>query len=216
VTIRPWFTILRRGSAAPKVRYNIHDLGGMVALRRVCEVLRHHGLSLDGLARRRSGFPVLYMHGRSDLTVPFYGAKVFTTDIEAVLSGHPALRQAFRSFQMRSDPDERLDEILTIALERAPGRPQPLDDDSLSGLFYDGLKRVNQDFREVSRLFGPEKLHIQQHDAESGPFAQRDLRVKNQYVAPAGGVGATAEALRGAGPYRSAPTGRRSAAPRPP
>ena len=38
---------------------------------------------------RQSSFPILYVFGRGDLTVPFYGAKVYPADIEDIVSGDP-------------------------------------------------------------------------------------------------------------------------------
>ena len=49
--------------------------------------------------------------------------------------------------------------------------------------FFDALTRVNQDFREVSKLFDRRQVHVQVHARDSGPFAGRDIRIKNKYIA---------------------------------
>lgn len=176
-------TILRRTSAAPKVRYNILDVGGTILVEELQNTLAKHGLTMDELPVRRTAFPLLFVAGRSDLTVPFYGAKVFTTDIDAVLNGEPKLRKAFHSFQMRREQTANLEERLLIALERSSGGGATFGDDELRQTFFEGLQQVNQDFREVSKMFSPEHVIIEQHEFGTGPFAKRDIRVKNQYIA---------------------------------
>jgi phenylacetate-CoA ligase len=48
---------------------------------------------------------------------------------------------------------------------------------------FEGLCRVNQDFREVTRMFNPSCVEIETYGFEQGPFSQRDIRIKNKYVA---------------------------------
>jgi phenylacetate-CoA ligase len=42
---------------------------------------------------------------------------------------------------------------------------------------------VNQDFREVSKLFERSQVHVKVHPHGTGPFAGRDIRIKNRYIA---------------------------------
>jgi len=53
---------------------------------------------------------------------------------------------------------------------------------TLRDVFFEELRRVNQDFREVTKMFGRESLEIQVHAFETGPFQGRDIRIKNRYV----------------------------------
>src|SRR2546423_3957941 len=69
------FTIGRQTSAAPKIRYNLRDTGGTFTHKQLTGQLAAHGLDISELAKPQSSFPVLFVYGRSDLTVPFYGAK---------------------------------------------------------------------------------------------------------------------------------------------
>jgi phenylacetate-CoA ligase len=194
------FTVLRRSSVAPKIRYNIRDLGGGLTYRYVAEVLAKRGMSIESLADVRPALPFLYVIGRSDLSVPFYGAKVFTTDMEAILHDTPEIAGRFSSFQLHAEEGEDLEKRLAIRLERAPGSdsdrahgthadPAPgsqsgpaAGEPALASLLYERLKDVNQDFREVSKLFGPEAIEVEVHDNGTGPFATRDRRVKERYV----------------------------------
>jgi len=48
---------------------------------------------------------------------------------------------------------------------------------------FDGLCRVNQDFREVTKMFDRGCVEIEIYEFEQGPFSGRDIRIKNKYVA---------------------------------
>ena len=43
--------------------------------------------------------------------------------------------------------------------------------------------RVNQDFREVTKMFDRSQIQIFLYEYETGPFAGRDVRIKNKYIA---------------------------------
>jgi phenylacetate-CoA ligase len=129
---------------------------------------------------------VLWVYGRSDLTVAFYGAKVYPADFEAVILGSPELAPAVGRFQFASLEDANADRTLAIALELAPGASgEGLDSTRIAELFYRGLAAANQDFREVSRMFGASALAVTLHPHGTGPFEGADIRLKNQYVRPA-------------------------------
>ena len=54
--------------------------------------------------------------------------------------------------------------------------------DTLRDTFFDGLARCNQDFREVTKMFDRSCVEIEVHDFETGPFKDRDIRIKNRYI----------------------------------
>ena len=180
------FTIGRQTGAAPKIRYNLHDVGGTLTYKQLEERLTAHGVNISDLATRRSRFPVLYVYGRSDLTVPFYGAKVYPSDVEEVVHADPLLAQHVNSFQLASYEDERVNRRLKVRLETVRGFEGELPGAAeLRDIFYEGLARFNQDFREVARMFPRECVEVEVHAFETGPFSGRDIRVKNKYVSAA-------------------------------
>ena len=73
---------------------------------------------------------------------------------------------------------------LKIRLETVKELPGPLTPiEQLHQTFFAGLCRVNQDFREVTKMFDRSCLEIEIYGFEDGPFSERDIRVKNKYVA---------------------------------
>jgi phenylacetate-CoA ligase len=178
------FTIGRQTSAAPKLRYNLKDFGGVITYRHLRDQLQDHNISIADLPGPQSHFPILFIFGRADLTVPFYGAKVYPTDIEDIINAHPTLVRQLNSFQLSSYEDERIDRRLKIHLETVKGfRGELPASPELLNIFFDGLCECNQDFREVTKMFDRSCVEIEVHEFETGPFAGRDIRVKNRYIA---------------------------------
>ena len=88
------------------------------------------------------------------------------------------------SFQIASYEDEAINRRLKIRLETVkdlPGRLGPTEE--LHQKFFEGLCRVNQDFREVTKMFDRSCVEIEIYEFEKGPFSERDIRIKNKYVA---------------------------------
>jgi len=178
------FTIGRQTSAAPKLRYNLHDLGGVMTHAQLREKLTSHGIDILQLAGPQSRFPILFVYGRSDLTVPFYGAKVYPTDLEEIINADLNLVRQINSFQISSYEDETINRRLKIRLETVKSLPSPLAaNEQLHQTIFEGLCRVNQDFREVTKMFDRSCVELEIYEFETGPFAGRDIRVKNKYVA---------------------------------
>jgi len=177
-------TIARPDGAAPKIRYNLKDLGGMMTYRELKRTCSGHGVEIEKLSERKGAFPIVFVFGRNDLSAPFYGAKIFPHDIEAIVTSDPDLSGKINSFQIESIEDEQLGRTLRIHLEKAKNPRRDLPDSArLDEIVFEGLCRVNQDFREVTKMFARSDVKVVLHELESGNFSQRDIRIKNKYVA---------------------------------
>jgi len=174
-------TILRLATAAPKIRYNIRDLGGSISHRAAMKIIRSFLNTIK--LPKGSAFPFLFVYGRNDLSVPFYGSKVFSTDLDRILNESDKLRASFSTFQLSVREETTLHKTLLIDLERNQGKESSFSEQQLSDLLFVELQRVNQDFREVSKLFGAERISVSQFDYKTGPFEAKDNRIKNRYVA---------------------------------
>jgi phenylacetate-CoA ligase len=177
------FTIARLANVSPKIRYNLHDLGGVYRHADLVNKLREYGVNAAGLAKRVASFPILYLYGRNDLSVPFFGCKIFTSDLDHIIHQDPILAKHLNSFQIQNVEDEQLNRQLHLHLERSEGSTEPLEESHLHEIFYNGLIQVNQDFREITKMITPQHLRITLHPYAMGPFANRDIRIKNRYVA---------------------------------
>jgi len=177
------FTIGRQDSAAPKLRYNLHDVGGTLTYKELKSLLNSKGVDILSLAKRQSNFPILYVFGRSDLTAPFYGAKIYPTDVEEIINYNPVLTRNINCHQIVSYEDDAVNKRLKIRLETASGvEADFITDEELHKTIFEGLCRVNQDFREVTKMFDPSAVEIELFPYGTGPFAERDIRIKNKYI----------------------------------
>ncbi len=178
------FTVCRMNGAAPKIRYNLKDVGGTESYRALALRLAAHGIDARTLAQAHGHFAVLHVFGRSDLTVAFYGAKLYPADVESVILGEPRLASRVRSFQFSSYEDSAVNRRLAISLERTPvAFATAFEPGDLERLFYAGLAACNQDFREVTRMFTADAIEVHWFAAGTGPFEGADNRVKSQYIA---------------------------------
>jgi phenylacetate-CoA ligase len=176
-------SICRAQTTAPKLRYNIHDLGCVVRFRDVERALAELGLRPADLAERHLDLPLVFHYGRSDATVAFYGANVAPADVQEVVYSLPELADRVRSLALLLGEDGTANETLAFAFELAAGAEPPADVEPTRARFLDRLKQVNQDYREVARFVPPGKEPtLEFHEPGQGPFAGYDIRLKHRYV----------------------------------
>ncbi|WP_145978952.1 phenylacetate--CoA ligase family protein [Gemmatimonas phototrophica] len=176
-------TICRPGYLAPKIRYNIQDLGHVVRHAEIARVLTAHGVDITQLAPEVLDLPVLFLYGRADQSVSWYGCKIPPTDVQDAICRTPQLASRVDGFQLGTTEDATGDKRLVIAVEEtsAPHDAWSAADDEV---LLQALATVNQDFRESLRLAPADRTpEVHAYAAGAGPFANRDVRIKRQYVA---------------------------------
>ena len=119
------------------------------------------------------------------MAVSYFGCKIPPTDIQEALFRIPRLAASVDGFQLRTYEDEDGDKRLTVHLEYSNAAADTGVPD-WSGTFFDMLAEINQDFRESRRMVPDAKApQLKFHGVGSGPFVDRDGRVKRQYVTEA-------------------------------
>jgi phenylacetate-CoA ligase len=180
-------SICRLDSVSPKIRYNLHDVGGVVRFPELRRALAVVGMSPSDLQSRHLDLPLLFHYGRSDATIAFYGANVGPADVQEAVYAVPELQDVVSSFALLVGEDEDANKTLALAFEVAPGRdaPSPERLGDLRDAVLGALARANQDYREASRFIPPGfEPTIEFHRAGEGPFADHDVRLKRAYVKP--------------------------------
>jgi phenylacetate-CoA ligase len=178
------YTVTRSNGAAPKVRYNLLDRGGAMTYVELAAKLRSVGIDIDTLAPKRSHLPLLFIYGRSDLTISFYGANIYPAEIAEIIQGQEHLKHQIHSFQLSYHEDNRIDARLKITLELMPDLTlDRLSIELLRDIFWQELSERNQDFREVSKMFDRRSLEIELQAYGTGVFCDRDPRTKHAYIA---------------------------------
>jgi phenylacetate-coenzyme A ligase PaaK-like adenylate-forming protein len=176
-------TLCRPRNAAPKIRYNIHDLGHVVRFPELRKAMGEAGVPLKSLAPRYADLPLLFLYGRADSAVPYFGCKITPTNIEDVVFSFSELADRVNSFALLLSEDEQATKRLAIAFELRAGADAPADLESLRDRVLARLAELNQDYREASRFMPPESVPtLGFHRPGEGPFAGHDIRLKRAYV----------------------------------
>lgn len=178
-------TLTRRTTIAPKVRYNIRDVGHVAAFDDVAEILVEHGCRDLLETTQPVMLPVLFLYGRSDQSVDYYGANVAPESVHEVLYEIDELASQLESFRLISVEDESCDKTMHVAVQLRDGAdPDDMDAAAISERVFTRLAAVNGDFRNASRntagVGGQPLLTL--HARGTGPF-ENDNRIKHQYVA---------------------------------
>lgn len=192
-------TVSRLDLLSPRIRYNVHDSGGIVDFATVRGVLEKHGYDLDRLneATEVHGprgplpwakpipLPFLWIHGRRDATISAMGSNIYPEDVEAVLYRRPDVARRLRSFMLSVVDDERGTPRPAVALELED--LNGVDDAWRAALaegLRDGLTAVNIDYRASVGEFPEAMLPIvSTHAPGTGPFAGDAHRIKQRRIA---------------------------------
>jgi phenylacetate-CoA ligase len=193
-------TVSRLDLMAPRIRYNVHDAGGLLDFATVRRVLSSHGLDIGrlGLLPEVAGprgplpwsppipLPFVYIHGRRDATISVMGANIYPEDIEAVVYGDPTLTSRLESFLLTMVTDETGTPRPAIALELGPG--ETADETwraAVTVQFREGLRALNADYREALSEF-PAAMEpvVTVHALGCGPFAADAGRIKPRRLLP--------------------------------
>jgi len=176
------FTISRKSLLSPRVRYNVHDEGGVARFDEMARRLTACGIDITALGakegRKQLRLPFFWVYGRRDYTVSVMGANIYPEDIEQCLYADPALSKITHSFCLALDESAGADvhPKFMFEVDAAPTA-------ELSTLYREamlrGLLALNADFRAGYQEY-PEALTpiIELHPIAAGPFSSDAGRIK--------------------------------------
>ena len=191
-------TVSRLDLLAPRIRYDVHDEGGIIEFGQVRQRLLTFGFDIDSLGAtpEASGprgalpwsqpipLPFLWVNGRRDATISVMGANIYPEDIEALVYSDPALVPRLHSFLLSVVDDERGVPRPMVALELADH--DGVDDAwraRMADQLRDGLTGLNIDYRSSIAEF-PEAMQpiVRTHGRGEGPFAADATRIKQRRI----------------------------------
>jgi phenylacetate-CoA ligase len=191
-------TVSRLDLMAPRIRYNVHDAGGLLDFATVRRVLSTAGIDIGrlGALPEVAGprgplpwsppipLPFVYIYGRRDATISVMGANIYPEDIETLVYGDPALARRLESFLLTTVTDETGTPRPAIAFELDANET---GDEAwrvaMTAQFRDGLRDLNADYREALLEF-PAAMEpvITIHPPGGGPFAGDAGRIKPRRI----------------------------------
>ena len=139
-------------NGVPLLRYHIADQGGLLGYDEMWEFLRGQGLEslreyglADDFQPRR--LPFVYVFGRADFTVSYYGANIYPENVTVGLEQPDIVAWASGKFVLETRETEDGDKHLHIAVELLPGvEPDEAMAPVLAASIRAQLLRLNSEF----------------------------------------------------------------------
>jgi phenylacetate-CoA ligase len=139
-------------NSVPLLRYHIADKGGVLSYTQMWDFLRQHGvgsvgeLGLDGDFQARN-LPFVYVFGRADFTVSYYGANIYPENVTVGLEQPDITPWVTGKFVLQTRESTDGDKSLHIAVELLPGVvPEPAMEPAIAAAIRQQLLRLNSEF----------------------------------------------------------------------
>ena len=191
-------TVSRLDLLAPRIRYNVHDEGGLLEFGKARERLADFGFDIERLGElaetsgprgplpwsRPIPLPFLWVNGRRDATISVMGANIYPEDIETVVYSDAKLVPRLHSFLLSTVDDERGVPRPMVALELSD--LAGVDDQwraAMADQLRDGLTELNIDYRSSIGEF-PDAMQpiVTTYAVGQGPFAADAKRIKQRRI----------------------------------
>jgi phenylacetate-CoA ligase len=181
-------TINRLAMLSPRIRYNIHDAGGVIPFHQMLARLRGFGLdplpSVDRPGQPVFRLPFLYLFGRSDSTVSYMGANIYPEDVEQALFADAGDARRLGAFCLELIDVSQVEQRPCIHVEVLAG---PTEDAEFAARLrhrvVERLLAVNLDFRaSVSEDPSAAEIQLRLHPPGGGPFTANQGRIKRRYI----------------------------------
>lgn len=174
-------TICRLDNLSPRIRYNIHDLGHSEDFYAFKKKLKELGRG-DLLKLAELDFGVVFLYGRSDLSVDYNGAVVGPDEIRQIINSNKQYDKVINNFRLISYEDDKSHKRLMIAIELIKNIEfNHAKSEQLLDEIIDQLKVLNLDFKSAIST-SPFKPEIKIYNFEEGIFDPSRAKLKNDYV----------------------------------
>ncbi|MCK5126144.1 MAG: phenylacetate--CoA ligase family protein [candidate division Zixibacteria bacterium] len=177
------FTITRSSVLSPRIRYNIHDEGGVARYDEIADQLTSLGINIQNLipksvGKQRLRLPFVWVYGRRDSTVSVMGANIYPEDIEQALYSVPELAQITSSYCLSLDESQNNQVRPCFSFEVT----DEINDELASKFKKEILSHltvINADFREGRQEY-PDALDpiIKLYPPSHGPFKRDSGKIK--------------------------------------
>lgn len=144
--------VISGDNTVPLIRYHIADQGGIITYAQMWEFLNGYDiqscadlhLPKDFQARH---LPFVYVFGRADFTVSFYGANIFPENVTVGLEQPEIMYWVTGKFVLETHETHNGDRFLHIAVELLPGvEPAEMMTTVIANSIREQLLRLNSEF----------------------------------------------------------------------
>ena len=179
-------TLLFSGdNGIPLLRYNILDTGGIMSYDAMLEFLAKYGFDPVAELQNQGGrgirqLPFVYVFGRSNFTVSYFGANIYPENVTVGLE-QPVIREwVTGKFVLQVQEDADKNRFLSVVVELAPGVEESEDKkQAITSSILTQLKRLNSEF---ANYVPPEYQMPQVALAPTGDPEYFPVGVKHRYT----------------------------------
>lgn len=183
-------TLCDKNVVSPKVRYNLHDEGGVFTYQEMLAILeRYEPLFLGEYPAKYRRWPLmklpfLYVAGRTDGTISVDGANVYPNQIEAGILSNKELEKKTNAFLLYKATQKKQNLQLTVAIQL---KEKIRSNSALQKKYHDvilkKLLELNPDFRESydhNKALCDPLLVLHKYDSKL--FSENEEGVKEKYI----------------------------------
>ena len=159
-------------NGVPLIRYNIHDIGGILNLDKLVALAKNIGeAALFKL-------PGLYLYGRSDYSVIFSGANIYPEHLLTAIQSSGFMNELTGSFFIEVKEDGSLTQQLHLHLELVRDfKVEPEIKNRLKKVLTVQLCEINREFSVVvNDMQNYENVLLHLHEFESDHFSQKQVK----------------------------------------
>ena len=194
-------TVSRLDLLSPRIRYNVHDAGGLLEFATARRILSNAGIDIRRLGAEPEAagphgpllwsdplpLPFVYVYGRRDATISVMGANIYPEDLETIIYGDADLARSLQSFLLMVLHDDTGTPRPGIALELVAGAA--VDEHwqaDVTARLREALRNMNLDYREALIEY-PQAMEpiVSVHPLGAGPFAEDASRIKPRRIVSA-------------------------------
>jgi phenylacetate-CoA ligase len=143
-------------NGVPLLRYHIADQGGVIGFEAMQAFLRDHGAEAwmaELLAEDTpiQPLPLVFVFGRADFTISFYGANIYPENVTVGLEQPGLMESLTGKFVLEVQEDDLGDKRIRVTAEL---RPNQMGEASLAGRLAESIRaqllRLNSEFRHYT------------------------------------------------------------------
>jgi phenylacetate-CoA ligase len=184
-------TVNRPSALSPRLRYNVHDIGGNLNFAEVISICKSFGLDpLQEAPLPYAGvhprLPFLFIGGRSDSTMSYLGANIYPEDIDQALFADAPVSEKglIKGFSMELVESDKGEPKPNIYIELQEGlEPHVLNASELSKRVVHRLTLNSRDFKaSVSEDPKAADIKVEIFTTNTGPFEGMNSRIKRKYI----------------------------------
>jgi phenylacetate-CoA ligase len=146
--------LLTADRAAPLIRYDTADFGGVLPSDAIDEVLGSDSPELIAEGWECCSFPLVYVFGRGRMSATLYGANIPAEYIQEFLI-HPQVAPLVSGrFVLETTYTETFAQQLRVRIEMVDGTPAEIAPGAWAGLLADTLRRRSTEYARIWQEYG--------------------------------------------------------------